>query len=66
MGIRIFQSTTVVPLVHKLADELKDNTNIFTPDIIVTPNNGINNWLKISLQRETIFQLISYLQNTMN
>ena len=49
MGIRIFQSTTVVPLVHKLADELKDNTNIFTPDIIVTPNNGINNWLKIEL-----------------
>lgn len=49
MALNIYTSATVRDLTDRISKQIQTNKNVFIPDIIVTSNTGINNWLKIQL-----------------
>lgn len=53
MSLKVYTSTSLKDLAQKLSEETKENNkNVFQPDFIVTPNNGLNKWLKVEIAEQ--------------
>ena len=64
MSLTIYTSSSVDELSKKIAQRVKANSDIFTPQFIVTSNSGLNNWLKISLASQNgIAANLAFIKN---
>jgi len=53
MGLHTFTSTSLEALSKKLAEQINNSrTNILQKDFVITPSNGLDNWIKVQVAEQ--------------